>query len=160
MDTIHRMAIPLSFSMEVCLNCHDWGCTNEKRYCDITELHSFTGGCNMFMQWDIIIIIWCTWHHQNKRGGDSWAYIISCNKSWTRRGELPVFVPIIRHITISIYVLCLSDLHLYICSVKQLYYVEWEFQSLLGLCEYPVRQCACKVMERQINNMMISDNQK
>lgn len=36
------------------------------------------------------------------------------------------------------------DLHLYICSVKQLYYVEWEFQSLLGLCEYPVRQCACK----------------
>jgi len=36
------------------------------------------------------------------------------------------------------------DLHLYICLVKQLRYVEWEFQSLLGLFESVVRQCACK----------------
>jgi hypothetical protein len=39
---------------------------------------------------------------------------------------------------------CHYDLHLYICSVKQLHYVEWEFQSVLGLCESLVRQCACK----------------
>jgi hypothetical protein len=37
----------------------------------------------------------------------------------------------------------IHDLHLYICSVKQLLYVEWEFQSLLGLCDFLVRQCAC-----------------
>jgi hypothetical protein len=40
---------------------------------------------------------------------------------------------------------CVShDLHLYICSVKQLHYVEWKFQSLLDLCESLVRQFACK----------------
>lgn len=36
------------------------------------------------------------------------------------------------------------DLHLYICSFKQPHHVEREFQSLLGLCESLVRQCACK----------------
>jgi hypothetical protein len=36
------------------------------------------------------------------------------------------------------------DLHLYICSSKQSHHVEREFQALLGLCESPVRQCACK----------------
>jgi len=40
---------------------------------------------------------------------------------------------------------CLShDLQLSICSIKQFHCVEWEFQSLLGLCESPVSQCACK----------------
>jgi len=35
------------------------------------------------------------------------------------------------------------DLHFYICSVKQLHYVEWEFQSFLGLCESLVREHFC-----------------
>jgi len=72
------MATPLSVSMKVCLNRHDCGCTNEEGYCDLTELHSFTGCCTMHMQWEVYNIIWLhTWSHQDKSGGDAWAYIFS-----------------------------------------------------------------------------------
>ena len=35
----------------------------------------------------------------------------------------------------------LHDFHLYICSVKELIYVESEFRTLLDLCESLVREC-------------------
>jgi hypothetical protein len=41
---------------------------------------------------------------------------------------------------ISIRVKCLL---ISISTFKQLHYVEWEFQSLVGLCESVVRECAC-----------------
>jgi len=43
---------------------------------------------------------------------------------------------------ISLNVERFHDLHFYIRSFKRLHYVEWEFQSLLGLCESLVGQCA------------------